>query len=582
MAKIEDIIFNFREFAPRFLKIKDEFGRIIPLEFNSAQLRVLRIIEEIWASGKPLRLIILKARQEGISTLIQAFIFWYLLTTPNQKGLTMGHKLDASNNLFDMYKRFYDNLPKIMQPKLLRSNEKKISYAKLGSENKIETAGSGEIGRSDTFQVLHLTEAAYFPDIKTSLVGLMQGAKYAKIQVIESTANGYNEFHKLWVDAKEGKGGFVPIFLSWLDFPEYVENAKKLGFLDKYEKLDLGNPLYNEYPEEEKILKEKYGATDDQLRFRRYMIDSPAFAGDIQKFHQEYPTTDEEAFLASGRPVFNQNIVQKNLAESKEPLKVGDLIPIYSEEGRKRAAEGASYLELKEYMEGVEFVENKRGFIKIWTEPERIDGEVMYRFAGGADVAEGLEQGDYSVLRVYDRLSSEVHLTWHGHIDPDLFAEEIHKIWWFLDKDLVVGVEKNNHGLSVINKLFELDVPQYYRENFRNGYPQTTRNIGFTTDRRTKPFMINLLNEYIREGLYKDYEHEFWQECRTFVKNARGQMQAEGKDRDPSIKNFDDRVMAEAIMLVVSEWLPNIHITKPDEMPARPTLVNKKGGATKF
>ncbi len=581
--RVKEIIFNFREFAPRFLKIKDEFGNIVPLMFNTAQNKILDKILPIFEAGKPIRLIILKARQQGISTLMQAFIFWYLLTHPNQKALTMGHKLDASNNLFDMYKRFYDKLPKPLQPKLLRSNEKKISYTKLGSENKIETAGSGEIGRSDTFQVIHATELSFYPDIKNVLIGLMQGAKYARIQVIESTANGFNEFHKLWKDAEEGKGGFVPIFLSWLEFPEYIENAKRLGFLDKYKEIDFGNSLYNEFPDQEKILKEQYGATDDQLRWRRYMIDSPAFNGDLEKFRQEYPHTPEAAFLATGRPVFNMNIVNNNLKNAHNPVARGDLIPIYDKKGQEMQRAGATYLELKEHIEDVEFVPSERGFIKIWTEPKEIKNG-YYRYVMGGDIAEGLEQGDYTALRVLDRESDEIYLTWHGHLDADLIAEEVHKIYLFLGKDLFVGIEKNNQGITVINKLFELGVPQYYRESFRKGYGQASKSdIGFLTNTKTKPYMINLLNEYIRDGLYYDYDPEFWKEASTFVRNSRGQMQAEGKDKDPSIKNFDDRIMAEAIMLVVNQWLPNFSYTREEDIPSRVGIItNRRKAEVKF
>ena len=147
MNAIEQIL-NFRYFAPRFLKIKNEVGEIVPLTFNYAQKKVLDVIERLEAEGKPIRLIILKARQVGISTLVQGWICHYLITHPNQRFLTMGHKVDASNNLFDMFKRYYDNLPKELQPLIEKSNEKKVSFRKLKSENKVDTAGAGEVGRS--------------------------------------------------------------------------------------------------------------------------------------------------------------------------------------------------------------------------------------------------------------------------------------------------------------------------------------------------------------------------------------------------------------------------------------------------
>lgn len=586
MKNVEAIL-DFRIFAPLFLKIKNEYGEILPLEFNSAQKKVVDKFMERYDSGKPLRYIILKARQQGISTLVQAFVFWHLYITKNQKSLTMGHKLDASNNLFDMYKRYHDQMDKSMRYKILRSNEKKISYAKWGSENKIETAGSGEIGRSDTLQALHLTEVAFYPDAKTTFLGLLQGAKYAKMHFIESTANGYNEFFNKWEDAVSGKSAYEPIFLSWLDFPEYVSEALKNGFisdLDDIEKEkflnDLGNARYNSYPNEEHLLLEKYNASINELQWRRYAIDNLC-EGDIDLFHQEYPRDPEEAFVSSGRPVFPMYIVQKNLSSAQEPLMRGDLVVRYkqSEEYEKAKAKSTLYEDLREYIDDVEFVENSKGFISIWTELDKMDAN--YRFCGGGDVAEGLEQGDFSVLKVLDRSNDKVHLTWHGHIDPDLFAEEIHKIYLFLKKDLHVAIERNNHGLTVINKLYRLGVPQYYKQSFNKGYEQSSSTLGWQTSSKTKNHMINSLNEWIREGLFQDYEKDFWKECRTFVKNSRGQMQADGKDKDPSTKNFDDRVIASALMVICNDWLPNIIMNREEELVARPFVKNLSRGKGK-
>ncbi len=559
---------DFEIFAPMYLKIKDEYGNIILLKFNYAQRKVLGIIKKRQSEDKPIRLIILKARQMGISTLIQGWCFHYEITHSNQKMLTMGHKVDASNNLYDMYQRYYQQLPKELQPIIGKSNEKKIIFKKLGSENKIDTAQTGSganeegTGRSDTYQILHLTEVAFYPDAKTTLKGLLQGSKYAKAIFIESTANGIGDtFYNMWKDAIDGVSDYIPIFIGWLEFPTYT---KPFENEEQRERLinDLGNGLFNEYADEEKILLEKHGATLEQLNWRRWAIKNLC-NNSVSDFHSEYPSTHEEAFVATGRPVFPSNICQQNKIESlnlvrdrKKPLYTGDLIIKYDNDIKKvLEKEGKTDFEdLRFAVEGVEFVESQRGFIKIWT-PIKKNG--YYRFIAGVDVSEGLEQGDRSTIRVMDRETGEVCLTWSGMIDPDLFSEEIYKIWWFLGKDIHFGIERNNHGLTVINKCFKLGVDLYYQENFSKGYVAQSSKIGWQTNVKTKPFMINELNTWIREGLFKDYEPEFWDECLTFVKNARGQMQAEGKDSDPGSKCFDDRVIAQAIMLRVHEWLPN-------------------------
>jgi len=268
----------------------------------------------------------------------------------------------------------------------------------------------------------------------------------------------------------------------------------------------------------------------------------------------------------------------------EKPLKTGDLIIQYNKELYKEYVKDGrtSYEELARIIETVEFVENPRGFFKFWTANER--GKENYRYAAGVDVAEGLEQGDRSIIRVIDRKTDEISITWDGHIDPDLFAEEIHKLWVYLGRDIHFAVERNNHGITVINKLFKLGVNQYYKENFNKGYNTQSSDLGFSTNVKTKPHIINNLNEYIRDGLFKDYDPEFWSECLTFVRNSRGQMQAEGKDSDPGTKCYDDRVMAEAITLICSQWLPNFMDFKEAPRVARSYIQKKTKpkGETKF
>jgi len=470
----------------------------------------------------------------------------------NQKALTMGHKLDASNNLFDMYARYYDLLPNHLKPKLSRSNEKKISYESLGSENKIDTAGAGEIGRSDTLQALHLTEVAFYPDAKGTLLGLLQGAKYAKAVFIESTANGIgDEFYNRWKSAKEGISEFVPLFISWLEFPTYRKE-----FLTNTQREILMNSL----SDREQILI-NLGAEPEQLNWRRkILIDS--CAGDEDKFQQEYPATEEQAFVTTGRPVFPVNICMKNLTNCPKEISRGNL----------------------EYVtdKTVRFIPDEKGLIKIFKEI-KFGQDEYYKFAAGVDVAEGLEQGDYSVIRVLDRETDEVCLVWHGHIDFDLFSKEIHKIQLYLGNKVYFNIERNNHGHAVIIGCYNLRVNLYYEEDFRHGYSIPKQNIGFVTTGKSKGQIIKDLNEWIRDGLYKDNDKNFWEETLTFVTNARGQMQAQGKDKNPNTKSFDDRIMAEALMIKCHYWLPSYHKLKEKIEPhSRRITKLKHNQHTKF
>lgn len=261
--------------------------------------------------------------------------------------------------------------------------------------------------------------------------------------------------------------------------------------------------------------------------------------------------TPEEAFITSGRPVFDTQICFENYNNAKEPLKRGDLVYKYDDSGK---------------IDGVEFVENSKGYIKLFDEIEVGTNEYNV-FAAGCDVAEGLEQGDYSYMKVLDRRTRKAVLTWHGHIDADLLAEEQHKIQLFLKGKIYFCTEFNNHGLTTISQAFRLRVNQYYRQDWNSGYEAQKSELGFKTSEQTKKFVIDDLNQQIREKLFTSDEKEFWSETLTFVKNEKGRMQAQNKDKDLSVKCFDDRVMGGALMIRCDKWMPAYRIEKEDNMP---------------
>ena len=542
---------DFRVFAEKYLRIKDKNGEIIPLKLNTAQLIVLGKIEEQLNVGLPVRLIILKARQKGISTLIEAYIFWRTSFKFQRKSAIVGHKVDATNNLYAMTKRYLKYLPQALQPQIEASNEKVLRYGKLESEIKLYTAESGDVGSSDTIQDLHLTEVSKWRDPKTSLVALLQTVpdKPNTLIVIETTAKGIGgEFYDRWQMAKNGESNYIPIFLSWLIDDEYT-----LKFRDQEDK----DKLINSIDEIEEGLLAS-GATLEHLNWRRKIGLPDKCGNDVDQFRQEYPSNDVEAFIASGSPVFDANKCYINFTEASRfhPLR-GNLEQVDDKK--------------------VIFRQSERGYVQIFDESllneQEIKKDEMYRFANGADVAEGLAQGDYSVNASFDRLKNQVCMTWRGHIDPDLFAEELYKIQLFQKNKGFFAVERNNHGHTVIKSAYKRGVNLYHNQTFEKGYPSDTGSIGFLTTSKSKPEIINDLNEWIREGLLISNDKQFWSEALRFVRNDRGQMGAQGKDQDVTLKSFDDCVIAYALMIRCSLWLPNYYLKPEPEIVSRPFIL---------
>ena len=284
----------------------------------------------------------------------------------------------------------------------------------------------GRLERSDVLYDAHLTEVAWWRDQKASLVALLQtiGDDPDKLVAIESTANGVGgEFYNMWQDAKAGLNDFIPVFIPWFELPEYSRAFTNVGEQER---------LAASLDEEEKAMVRTYGLTLEQMNWRRWAIDNLC-QRDPEQFKQEYPSTDTEAFLVSGRPVFDNQYIYSKILETQgsEPFTRGNLE--YTDEKKKF----------------VEFVPNPRGYITMSYLPE-IDALDVNRFAAGCDVAEGLEQGDRSIIKVLDRKRKKVFMTWAGHIHPDLLAEEQHKIHLYLEEDIYFCTERNNHGLTTL------------------------------------------------------------------------------------------------------------------------------------
>lgn len=530
----------FKTYAKECLKIKTKKGVILPFIFNKPQERVDTIFETQLKKNKPLRFIVLKARQEGISTYFEGRIFDRNTNYPNRKAIIIGHVGDASDNLFEMFNTYYDNLPAEMKPTTQYSNKKEIYYGEINSSIEVMSAENRDsVGRSGTIQDLHATEVAFWPDAEKTMLALLQTIpdEPNTLSVIESTANGIGGwFYNFWKSAEAGENDYTPIFLAWFDLEDYQRP------FETKEKRDVFASSLDEY---EKMLVKNFGLTLEQLNWRRYTIKNKC--GDsVDQFKQEYPSTPEEAFVASGKPVFNQNICYQNYQNAKEPKKIGNLEYVYKNNAKE--------------ITGVKFVENAKGFIKLHYPIDVKDSEEL-RYAGGCDVAEGLEQGDRSIVKVKDRRLGKIALTWAGHIDPDLLGEELHKIQLYLKDKWYVNVEANNHGLTTITTAYKLGVSQFYRQDFKAGRGAETKDfLGTKTTggaEGTRVYMLNLLKESIRNNKHRDDEREFWSEALTFVRNSKGKEQAQNKDKDPGTKCYDDRILATALMEMCDRWMPN-------------------------
>lgn len=504
---------------------------MIPFQFNKAQEYIDNIVEDLLANGKPVRLIFLKARQMGISTYCEGRLFHLAHQTPYSNCLVIAQNSDSTENIFSMSKLFYEELPKWNKPATQYSNRKELVFDRLGekvlrSRMTIDSAENKNAGRSWTLHGVHLSEFAFWPDTKTILTGVLQAVpKLSNTFVfIESTANGIGgEFYEMFWRAWRGESDWKAIFIPWFWMPEYsmeLEEPRK-----EFEK------SLTKY---EKALIENYGVTLEQINWRRHTI-ATEFNGDEQYFQQEFPATPEEAFISTGRSVFNTQLLQSLIPQCPKPIMVCNLERLKDKVIPAPASDG---------------------YLQIWKMPEK-----YHLYVIGADVAEGLENGDYSSADVLDALTLEQVAHWHGHIDPDLFGEELVKLAQFYN-NAFIACEANNHGLTTITSIVN---KRYYKLYRRKEYDKVTHKLkeelGWLTTTKTKPLAIDLLNQLIREGEIKINCRETLQECLTFVKDAKGKMHGQGGEHD-------DRVMSLAIACKVWEEIPK-EVAIPQEKKAK-------------
>jgi hypothetical protein len=296
-------------FAQECLRIRPKSGELLPFRFNGVQSYVHGQLEaQKRASGK-VRALILKARQEGVSTLIGARYYHQAIHRRGCQVFILTHEQDATNNLFGMVERFQKHNRPGLAPTVGASNAKELYFPRLDSGYSVGTAGSKAVGRSKTIQLFHGSEVAFWPNAKEHFAGVVQTVPdLPDTEIIfESTANGLGgEFADRWGQAQAGEGDYQAIFVPWFWSLDYQRPP----------------PLDFEINEEEEDYARLYGLSVQQIVWRRAKL---AELGDPSLFRAEYPANAAEAFQATGHDAFipSQLILQ---ARKRDCEAIGSLI----------------------------------------------------------------------------------------------------------------------------------------------------------------------------------------------------------------------------------------------------------------
>ena len=499
---------NTKQYIERYVKIRDKAGNIIDFIINEPQQRLYDIIKKLKKEKKPIRIVILKARQMGFSTLTESILFKETTTKFNVNTGIITHQDEATTNLFNMSKRIYDYLPDEMKPALKNSNAKELIFDNeqgtgLKSKIKCMTAGGKGVGRSDTFNNLHISELAFWPgDKKVTLTGLLQAVPNLSntIVIIESTANGFEYFKEIWDKAVKGENDFIPLFVGWNELKEYA--MPYTGF---------------ELTLDEKELQIKYNLTLEQLSWRRWCIKNNC-GGDIETFKQEYPINPFEAFISTGSCYFNKEIIINRIKEieNNQPLKVGYF----------------SYTFNENKISNINWYDDEKGYIKIYKDVEKGHPYVL----GGDTAGEG---SDNFTGLVIDNSSGKQVATLKKELDEDEYARQMYCLGMYYNTALI-GIE-NNYSTYPTKKIKEYRYPKIYLREVEDNIAEKIQDkFGFVTNKATRPIILSILKEILRDNVNWINDVEILKEALVFIKNEKGRPEAQ-------LGEHDDLIMGLAI-----------------------------------
>ena len=512
---------DFPLYAEKFLRIRTKDNKVIPFVLNKAQLYVHEIAERQLRETGRVRILLLKARQEGMSTYTEGRAYWKTTLTPNFQTVVIAHEMDASKNLFGMTERFYSQFPidwlkpkqdSHVRGKTLSFNSKKDKNS-LGSEFLVKCAKDPDSGRSLTINFMHASEIAFWRDARNQMLSLMQAMPDDGSEVwVETTANGFDEyfFHE-WTKAENGIGGFIPIFIPW-----FWDAGYKKPFVSETQRGRFYNTLDTipQYAGEKELI-EKFKVKPQQLHWRRQTIDDKC-GGDLRKFWQEYPSYPAQAFVSSGNSIFNKVKIDELQKQESKAAVLGRM-------------EWADDMETQ-----VRFVEDLHGMWTVYNHP--VSGEMYH---SGFDTSLGVEGGDFSAGLIINS-NTEDCATFHGRVDPIIFAHEIKKGCVYYSRCIAVP-EVNMHGLAVLIELKNIYDNIYIRKvDFDKNTAHQTNKLGWLTTEKSKGQIIAYTKDLIHNNSVTIHDKFCLQEMMTYIRFDNGVIGAEKGC-------YDDRVMARMI-----------------------------------
>jgi hypothetical protein len=530
------LVDDYPYYARTVLKVVDR-GRVVPFIFRPAQHDLWTLLKAQRDDGQPMRAIILKARKLGFSTFAQGLILQRTTLHPYHISTVIAHNAPTAAAILSVAETMYSHLPEIADAELTlkppianRRRQKEIRFGERDrftgadanqtfgtgqSSLTVDTAREFEGGRGFTFHSIHGSEVGFWPDQKRKLTALRNAVDSTDpntLILLESTANGHNEFKVMCDMAQAGEGDYPLFFAGWHADPRY-RRPLTARQLDRFVIGDESSPFAGE---DEAELCERYGLDIEQLHWRRWAIEHLC-ASDVNIFRQEYPSFPEEAFLATGQTVFGGILIQKALRDtSKAP------------EPKLIELEQAATMTRKTRRGTVDVPTavkvTPHGPWEVWAEPSESGQYVI-----GLDPASG-EDGENAAsfaIVVIDHNTRMQVAQFEGILDPDLVAKQamLACLWYSRHRRPWLAVERTGgYGLAIIDILYhDYGWRQMYTKR-RTDAPTGTYadRIGWDTTRATKGLLHEEAMALLREGAHGIQSTRLARQMETYVRRGTG------------------------------------------------------------
>ena len=535
---------DFEYWARSMTTISDKGkGRDTAFTLNRPQRIYLKAMEELRLSGKPIDIILCKARQWGGSTLTQLYMLWIqLVHKRNWNSVICGDIEKQSSIVAGMLAKVISRYPtwatggKQLTTTPYQGAQKTRVINWSNSRYSLGSAQKPDSLRSEDISMAHLTEVGLWKathgrkpeDLVQSIFGAIASGPYT-MKVIESTAKGVgNFFHRTWIDATEHRNNFTPVFIPWFSIDLYSKPMKESDYgafidsMDEYEQ-----ELFN------------LGATLEAiLWYRHKRREMP----DEWRLFSEFPSTAGEAFQSTGRRVFRSSYVNDARKNCVPPQFTGDIVEQHDGKSRFVPCQPGE--------------DKGEDMLRVWLMPDT-EQHLRDRYIVTVDVGGTSNKADYSCIVVADRSAMpdggvpEIVACWHGHIEHDKLAWKAMEIARTYDNALLVieantleteGTEGNNFEY-ILNEISGKYSNLYCRTSLQEIKQGRPRRWGFHTNSSTKPMVINFLIKALRDGLYIERCLETTYELDLY------EYKDNGKEMGAIEGNHDDRVMATAILV---------------------------------